>query len=166
MGHKTHRFNCKRAFVQPKTASATTLSSVQTRMQHPHYADLINRAAQALFTGAPSALLARECDVLVAKATARSWRKGHRRAPVAVLKRLRRMLQVRGAECFSLCRDFDLEIARREGELPWKRRGPGFMQVRERDGPGSVPRDGRNRLGRPKRNTAADRGVNYAGRGR
>jgi hypothetical protein len=135
-------------------------------MQHPHYADLINRAAQALFTGAPSALLARECDVLVAKATARSWRKGHRRAPVAVLKRLRRMLQVRGAECFSLCRDFDLEIARREGELPWKRRGPGFMQVRERDGPGSVPRDGRNRLGRPKRNTAADRGVNYAGRGR
>jgi hypothetical protein len=24
------------------------------------------------------------------------------------------------------------------------------MQIRERDGPGSVPRDGRNRLGRPK----------------
>jgi hypothetical protein len=120
-------------------------------MKHPHYADLINHAAQALFAGAPTALLAREGDVLVPKATARSWRQGHRRAPVSVLKSLRRMLHVRGAECFSLCRDFDLEIARREGEPPWIRRGPGFMQVRERDGPGSTPRDGRNRLGRSKR---------------
>jgi len=119
-------------------------------MHHPHYADLINRAAQALFAGAPTALLAHECGLLP-KATARSYRQGHRRAPVPVLKSLRRMLQVRAAECSSLCRDFDLEIARREGEPHWKRRGPGFMEVRERDGPGSVPRDGRNRLGRPRR---------------
>jgi len=118
-------------------------------MQHPHYADLLNRAAQALFAGAPTALLARECGVFVAKATARSWRQGHRRAPVPVLKKLRLMLQIRAATCSSLCRDFDLEIARREGEPHWKRRGPGFMEVRERDGPGSVPRDGRNRRGRP-----------------
>jgi hypothetical protein len=120
-------------------------------MQHPHYADLINGAARLLFAGAPTALLRRELDVFVAKATVRSWRQGHRRAPLHTLMSLRRMLQTRAAECFSLCRDFDLEIARREGEPPWKRRGPGFMEIRERDGPGSVPRDGRNRRGRPKK---------------
>jgi hypothetical protein len=120
-------------------------------MQHPDYADLINRAARALFAGAPTALLARECDVLVAKATARSWRQGHRRAPVPVLKKLHRLLHLRCVACNELLRDLGIEIARREGEPPWKRRGLGFMEIRERDGPGSTPRDGRNRLGRPKR---------------
>jgi hypothetical protein len=117
-------------------------------MQHPDDADLINRAARALFTGAPSALLARSCDVRVAKATARSWRQGHRRAPVRVLRQLRLMLQARCVECNELLRDFGIEIARREGEPPHRR---GFMEIRERDGPGSIPRDGRNRLGRSKR---------------
>jgi hypothetical protein len=131
--------------------SATTLASIHTGMQHPHYADLINRAAQALFAGAPSALLAREFDVLVAKSTASSWRRGHRRASLSALKSLRWKLQARAAECHSLCREFDLEIDRREGEPPSKRRGPGFMEIRERDGPGSVPRDGRNRVGRPSK---------------
>jgi hypothetical protein len=115
-----------------------------------HRADdarLIYRAAQALFSGSPSALLARECGILVAKATARSWRQGHRRAPKPVLRQLRLMLQARAAECNSLCREFDIEIARRDGEPPGRR---GFMEVRERDGPGSVARDGRNRRGRPK----------------
>ena|SRR6516162_1489672 len=135
-------------------------------MQHPHYADLIDRAARALFAGAPNALLARECGLLVAKATARSWRQGHRRAPVSVLKKLHLLLRLRCVECNELLRDFANEIARREGEPPSKRRGPGFMEIRERDGPGSIPRDGRNRLGRPKRVIAADRGVNYRGRGR
>ena len=133
------------------TVSRTTLSSIPTGMKHPDYADLINRAAQALFAGAPTALLSRCCDTAVAKATARSWRQGHRRAPVSVLKKLRQLLLMRCVECNELLRSFDLEIPRREGEPPWKRRGPGFMQVRERDGPGSTPRDGRNRLGRPKR---------------
>jgi len=135
-------------------------------MQHRDDADLINRAARALFTGAPNALLARSCDVFVAKATARSWRQGHRRAPIPVLKKLLLLLRLRCVECNELLRDFGIEIARREGEPPSKRRGPGFMEIRERDGPGSIPRDGRNRLGRPKRVIAADRGVNYRGRGR
>jgi hypothetical protein len=117
-------------------------------MQHRDDADLINRAARALFTGAPSALLARSCDERVAKATARSWRQGHRRAPLPVLRRLRLMLQARCVECNELLRDFAIEIARREGEPPRRR---GFMEIRERDGPGSVPRDGRNRRGRPRR---------------
>ena len=118
-------------------------------MQHRDDADLIRRATRALFTGAPNALLA--CDVFVAKATARSWRQGHRRAPVPVLKKLHRLLHLRCVACNELLRDFGIEIARREGEPPWKRRGLGFMEIRERDGPGSTPRDGRNRLGRPKR---------------
>jgi hypothetical protein len=111
-------------------------------------ARLLDRAARALFEGAPSALLARSCDTLVAKATARSWRQGHRRAPLPVLRQLRAKLQARAAECNSLCRDLDFEIARREGE---PLHGRGFMEIRERDGPGTVPRDGRNRLGRPRR---------------
>jgi len=57
------------------------------------------------------------------------------------------MLQARAAECNALWREFGIEIARRDGERPRRR---GFMEVRQRDGPGSVPRDGRNRCGRPK----------------
>jgi hypothetical protein len=109
-------------------------------------ARLIFRAAQALFPGAPSALLACACGV--PKATARSWRQGRRRPPKPVLERVRLMLQARAAQCNELWREYGIEIARRDGE-PLRRRG--FMEVRERDGPGSVPRDARNRLGRPKK---------------
>src|SRR6516165_7573032 len=48
------------------------------------------------------------------------------------------------------CRDLDNAIARRDVEfIPRK----GFMEVRERGGPGSVLRDARNRRGRPKRSS-------------
>jgi hypothetical protein len=57
-------------------------------------------------------------------------------------------MQAGAAQCNELWREFGLEIARRDGEH-FRRRG--FMEIRERDGPGSVPRDGRNRLGRPRR---------------
>ena len=113
-------------------------------MQRPDDAELINRAALALFRGAPSALLARECDVLVAKSTARSWRR-RGRAPVPVLKKLRRLAQLTCVGLNELMRDLDIEIARREGECIRRR---GFMEVRERDGPGSMPHDGRNRRGK------------------
>jgi hypothetical protein len=109
-------------------------------------ARLLDRAARALFAGAPSALLARLCAV--PKATARSWRQGHRRAPKHVLERVRLMLQVRAAQCNELWREYGIGIARRDGEHVHRR---GFMEVRERDGPGSVPRDARNRRGRPRR---------------
>jgi hypothetical protein len=115
-------------------------------MYHRDDARLLDRAARALFAGTPSALLARACGV--PKATARSWRQRHRRPPKHVLERLRLLLQARAAECNFLCHEFRIEIARREGE-PVHRRG--FMEIRERDGPGSRPRDARNRLGRPKR---------------
>jgi hypothetical protein len=71
-----------------------------------------------------------------------------RGAPKPVLRQIRLMLQARAAECYALCGEFDREIARRDGEPPRRR---GFMEVRERDGPGSIPRDGRNRRGRPRK---------------
>jgi hypothetical protein len=82
------------------------------------------------------------------KATALSWRQGHRRPPKSVLEGIRLLLQARAAQCNELWREYGIEIARRDGE-PVHRHG--FMEIRERDGPGSVPRDARNRLGRPKR---------------
>jgi hypothetical protein len=128
----------------------TTPPTLVTAMHHPFDAHLIDRAAQALFAGAPTSLLARSCGILAAKATARDWRRDRRRAPKSVLKRLRELAQKRAAECCEICRDLDNAIARRTGEfIPRK----GFMEIRERDGPGSKPRDGRNRLGRPRRTT-------------
>jgi hypothetical protein len=83
------------------------------------------------------------------RATAKSWATGHRRPPIYVLKLLREIERDGGRT--GLGPELDYEIRKREGEPGWMRRGPGFMQVRERDGPGSIPRDGRNRRGRPKR---------------
>ena len=124
----------------------TTSTARKTAMHHPFDAGLINRAARALFAGAPSSLLARSCGV--AKATARDWRKDRRRAPKPALKQLRKLAQIRAAECGVLCRDLDNAIMRRDGEFIPRR---GFMEIRERDGPGSLPRDVRNRLGQPDR---------------
>ena len=55
--------------------------------------------------------------VLVAKATARDWRRDRRRAPKPALKQLRELAQIRAAECGVLCRDLDNAIARRDVEL-------------------------------------------------
>ena len=77
---------------------------------------IVARAAELLFTSAPSSLLSRAAGA--AKATARSWRRGHRRAPLLVLRLLRAELQRRGAECFSALRELDNLIAKREGEPP------------------------------------------------
>jgi len=85
----------------------------------------------------------------VAKSTVRSWRQGHRRPPLIILKYIHHLLQVRGAECYELYTAIGHEIDRRQYAPPLPRRG--FMEFRERDGPGSKPRDGRNRRGRPRR---------------
>jgi hypothetical protein len=119
-------------------------------MSHRDDARLIFRASQALFPGAPSALLANSCENPVPKATARSWRQGHRRAPLPVVRRIHRLLQERAAECNDLWRLLGIEIVRREGEPPHRR---GFMEIRERDGPGSVPRDARWRSGRRRKDS-------------
>ena len=121
----------------------------ETDMSHRDDTRLIYRACLALFPAAPNALLARSCDGLVAKATAKSWRQGRRRAPLPVLRQIHRLLQERAAECDDLWRLLGIEIARREGEPPRRR---GFMEIRVRE-PGGVPRDARNRRGRPRQST-------------
>jgi hypothetical protein len=109
---------------------------------------LIRDVARLLSPDRPIMLLARlgGCS----RATAKSWVTGHRRPPIYVLRLLRDAAQSQAWRA-GLLGELDYEIREREGEPPWKRRGPGFMEIRERDGPGSTPRDGRNRLGRPKR---------------
>jgi hypothetical protein len=107
---------------------------------------LLDRAALLLWPDTPNAGLSGITGR--PKPTARTWRSARRRAPARVLSLVRTELQSRGSEIFSLIREFDLEIARREGEPPPRR---GFMEIREHDSPGSIPRDGRNRRGRPRR---------------
>jgi len=67
--------------------------------------------------------------------------------PKDVLKAIRLLLQVRAARWNELWREYGIEIDRREVE---PRRLTGFNEIRVRE-PGGVPRDGRNRRGRPKR---------------
>jgi hypothetical protein len=119
-------------------------SQIDVPMQHPD-STIVDIAVGLLFPAAPNSLLGRM--TAVPKSTARSWRR-RRRPPMAALRLLRAELQRRGAECFSTLRELEILIAKREGEPPHRR---GFMEIRERDGPGSVPRDGRNRRGRPTR---------------
>src|SRR6202040_664837 len=77
------------------------------------------------------------------RSTAKSWATGHRRAPIAKLKILQDPLKGRQAALFGLIAELDLMVMRREVE---PRRRTGFNEIRVRDGPGSAPRDGRNRL--------------------
>jgi len=102
---------------------------------------LLYRAASLLWPDAPSARLARLADR--PKSTARNWRRNRRRAPLDVYRRVRQELQARGAAIFSLMREFDREIPRREGDPPRRR---GFFVVDPRTGQNRV-----NRRGRPRR---------------
>jgi len=119
---------------------------------------LIREAARALDRRRPIRLLATlACRP---RASIRSWATGHRRPPLPILKALLEIIRQRQAEradvapleerqtLSSLRYELDHVIRKRSYEV---RRRTGFNEIRERDGPGSVPRDGRNRLGRPKR---------------
>ena len=107
---------------------------------------LIRDVARLLSPDRPIMLLARlgGCS----RATAKSWVTGHRRPPIYVLRLLRDMAESQARRA-GLLGEIDHELSKREHEPPWKRRGPGFMEIRERDGRGTPPRDGRNRRGRP-----------------
>lgn len=78
--------------------------------------------------------------------TAKSWATGHRRPPIYILSKLHIVLRDRGW----IAEERELEYEIRKREIEPRHRG-GFNTIRERDGPGSVPRDGRNRRGRPKK---------------
>jgi hypothetical protein len=81
----------------------------------------------------------------IPRSTVKGWYTGRRRPPIWVLKHFRHLLQVRDET--EHVQQLDYLIRQRMGEPP---RRTGFNEVRQRDGPGSVPRDGRNRLGRPR----------------
>jgi hypothetical protein len=110
--------------------------------------DLPDLAARLLSPDAPNKALVRATGR--PKPTVRSWRgnRPRRRPSVAALRLVRSELQARGAACFSVMREFELEITRREGEPP--RRPRGFQIVADWDGTG-VLRDRRNKLGRPRK---------------
>jgi hypothetical protein len=112
----------------PLSALNSAFPILETGTHHPYDVDLIDRAARALFPGAPNSLLARSCRVLVAKGDSEG------------------LAQIRAAESCEICRDLDNAIARRDVEFMPRR---GFMEIRVRE-PGGVPREGRNRRGRPK----------------
>lgn len=106
---------------------------------------VIRDAARALNPDRPIKTLAGPSP----RSTAKSWATGRRRAPVAKLKILRDLLKDRQAAISGLIYQLNYDISQRERE---SRRRTGFNEIRERDGPGSVPRDGRNRRGRPPKN--------------
>ena len=106
---------------------------------------LIRHAFRALNPDRPIATLARLTRR--PRSTARSWARGHRRPPIAVLKMLRDALKERHAAFLALMPQLDHTIMKREFEPKHR---TGFNEIRPRDGPGSIPRDGRSRRGRPK----------------
>jgi hypothetical protein len=109
-------------------------------------ASVIRAAARALNPDKPIRTLA--ALVRCPRPTAKAWANGHRRPPVVVLKILRDLLKNRQAALFQLIPALENVIMQRERE-PTRRTG--FNEIRERDGPGSLPRDGRNRRGRPRK---------------
>jgi len=80
--------------------------------------------------------------------TAKSWATGHRRPPIYILTKLREVVRDRPT---GLEGELDYEISKREFQPKLR---TGFNEIRERDGPGSIPRDGRNRRGRPQKRVA------------
>jgi hypothetical protein len=82
----------------------------------------------------------------IPRSTVRAWCTGRRRPPTWVLNHFRHLMWLRGET--ERVQQLDHLIRQRRGE---PRRCSGFCVVKERDGPGSPHRDGRNRLGRPRR---------------
>jgi hypothetical protein len=101
----------------------------------------LDRAASLLWPDTPNSRLAAIAGR--PKSTARSWRSARRRAPAQVLSMIRTELQSRGSAIFSLLREVDIELARREGEPPRRR---GFFTV--------DPLTGQNRHNRIGRGSA------------
>jgi len=119
---------------------------------------LIREAARALNRHRPISLLAHLAGR--PRPSAKAWATGHRRPPIVVLKSVLEAIRQRQAECArtapleerqtlsGAAHELEEMIRKRSYEI---RHLTGFNKVRERDGPGSVPRDARNRLGRPRR---------------
>jgi hypothetical protein len=82
------------------------------------------------------------------------WAYGNRKPPIHVFKKLRGLLQA--ALPAHENQRVIIELSDSLNQYIWlherKAARPltGFNEIRPRDGPGSIPRDGRNRLGRPR----------------
>jgi hypothetical protein len=131
---------------------------------------LIYRIACALDPLRPIAWLATIGDVSYSTAKTwayggKHWAWGNRPAPPTVLRQMHAALETTlwATPTHEAQRPFLELLSLLDGHIwdterrPLKPRGLGFMQFRERDGPGTTPRDGRNRKGRPKRNTPSAR---------
>ncbi len=104
---------------------------------------VIRRAARMLNPSCPTRDLARLAHA--PKSTAKSWSRGQRRAPLAVLEIVHDQVVARRDVLNWLAAELQADIASRKRERISRR---GFSEIRVRTA-GSDPIDGRNRLGRP-----------------
>ena len=111
---------------------------------------LLYFASRLLFAGKPNAMLANALGQK--RSTVRSWIRGDRRPPIWVLELVRRLLNDYTTRANDLAYPFDCEIRLWKAE---PKRRVGFLEIRERDGPGSTPRDARWRYGRPRKHPPA-----------
>jgi hypothetical protein len=130
---------------------------------------LIFRIACALHPGwpGPVAWLASIADHRrggrrAARSTAKTWAYGRKhwaygncKPPIELFKKLKGLLQdvLPTHKNQSVIIELSDLVAQYIWQCERKAARPltGFNEIRPRDGPGSVPRDGRNRLGRPRR---------------
>jgi hypothetical protein len=84
----------------------------------------------------------------IAWATVQGWRAGRSRISADDAERFAHFIRARSEHGLSIAGELEEYVAKRRAE---PRRPRGFQVVRKRDGPGSIPRDGRNRRGRPKK---------------
>jgi len=103
---------------------------------------IIRRAARLLSAEAPNAALARVAGC--PKSTARAWISGRRRPPINLYGRLEEELRERIRTHFAIVAEMKHVVWLRQREPPPPLRG--FFAIDPLTG-----RDGRNRLGRPKR---------------
>lgn len=112
--------------------------------------ELLFRVARALSPDAPNAALARPLGY--SKAAARAYTAGRRKPPLAAFGKWREELAERIRTCHALNEELKQAAWVRSQEPAQPLRG--FFEIKERDGPGTPPRDARNRAGRPKRSLA------------
>jgi hypothetical protein len=108
---------------------------------------LLYRAACLLSPDCPNRALANLLDRR--RGTVRAWLSGRRSMPLELYAVLQQELEERIRMHHAMIQELKAAAWFRQRERP--RPLQGFFVVKERDGPGSVPRDARNRLGRPKK---------------
>jgi hypothetical protein len=135
-------------------------------LRPPDQRPLIFRIASALHPDWPVAWLASVADHRrggrqISYSTARTWCYGSKhwaygscKPPIELFKKLKGLLE--GALTTHENQRLVIELSDLLTQYIWlhERKAPrprtGFNEIRSRDGPGSIPRDGRNRLGRPR----------------